>query len=112
MIQEKEFWCTWILRVHLHGQGVADRHITPVADVRATLGARRGTCQELDVITHLCHSGLGEVLNDLKISWTSLSSAAQHHGTPDNTHILVLATKTMLLWLTIKLPIGSQTTSW
>ena len=107
MIQaKKDLWCTWILRVHLHGQGVADRHIAPVANVRAALGARQGTCQELDVIAHLRHSGLSKVLNDLKISWTSLSSAAQHHGTPNNTHTLVVGDKNHVVM------VDNQTTNW
>jgi len=98
MIQaKKDFWCTWILRVHLHGQGVADRHIAPVADVRAALGARQGTCQELDVIAHLRRTGLGKVLNGLRISWMSLSLAAQHHGTPDRTLTLVVGDKKNML---------------
>ena len=97
IIQEKEFWCTWILRVHLHGQGVADRHVAPVVDIRATLGTRRGTCQELDVITHLLCTGLGKVLNGLRISWMSLSLAAQHHGTPDRTLTLVVGDKKNML---------------
>ena len=106
MIQEKDFWCTWILRVHLHGQGAAYRHIAPVADVRAALGARQSTCQKLDVIAHLRHSGLGKVQNGLRISWTLLSSAAQHHGTPDNTHILVVGDENHGVM------VDNQTTNW